>query len=136
MSTPPSLQGFGEFERLQEDLPMESVVHHLRTSLCSVMQVYLDQTGHPKDGIFKLVIEFPEEYPNKSPTIRFLSRMFHPNVYNGWSPTYDFSSILISIQSLLDELKPNSPVNNQATQLHQKYEKRVSAIVEQSWNNS
>ena len=81
LTSEPSLQGFGEFERLQEDLPMESVVHHLRTSLCSVMQVYLDQTGHPKDGIFKLVIEFPEEYPNKSPTIRFLSRMFHPNVY-------------------------------------------------------
>lgn len=30
-------------------------------------------------GTFKLVIEFSEEYPNKPPTVRFLSKMFHPN---------------------------------------------------------
>lgn len=86
-------------------------------------------------GTFKLVIEFSEEYPNKPPTVRFISKMFHPNgepltvefwdnervrcfwlmifscmlVYadgsicldilqNRWSPTYDVSSILTSIQ--------------------------------------
>lgn len=74
--------------------------------------------------------------------------MFHPNVYadgsicldilqNRWSPTYDVSSILTSIQSLLDEPNPNSPANSQAAQLYQEnkreYEKRVTAIVEQSW---
>ncbi|NXB49738.1 UBE2B enzyme, partial [Leucopsar rothschildi] len=102
-------------------------------------------------GTFKLVIEFSEEYPNKPPTVRFLSKMFHPNVYadgsicldilqNRWSPTYDVSSILTSIQSLLDEPNPNSPANSQAAQLYQEnkreYEKRVSAVVEQSWNDS
>ncbi|XP_059126503.1 ubiquitin-conjugating enzyme E2 B isoform X3 [Peromyscus eremicus] len=104
-----------------------------------------------RQGTFKLVIEFSEEYPNKPPTVRFLSKMFHPNVYadgsicldilqNRWSPTYDVSSILTSIQSLLDEPNPNSPANSQAAQLYQEnkreYEKRVSAIVEQSWNDS
>ncbi|NWR19241.1 UBE2B enzyme, partial [Emberiza fucata] len=103
------------------------------------------------NSTFKLVIEFSEEYPNKPPTVRFLSKMFHPNVYadgsicldilqNRWSPTYDVSSILTSIQSLLDEPNPNSPANSQAAQLYQEnkreYEKRVSAIVEQSWNDS
>uniref|UniRef100_A0A8C2IFL2 Ubiquitin-conjugating enzyme E2B (RAD6 homolog) n=1 Tax=Cyprinus carpio TaxID=7962 RepID=A0A8C2IFL2_CYPCA len=98
-----------------------------------------------------LVIEFSEEYPNKPPTVRFISKMFHPNVYadgsicldilqNRWSPTYDVSSILTSIQSLLDEPNPNSPANSQAAQLYQEnkreYEKRVSAIVEQSWLDS
>uniref|UniRef100_A0A8C9DD38 Ubiquitin conjugating enzyme E2 A n=1 Tax=Prolemur simus TaxID=1328070 RepID=A0A8C9DD38_PROSS len=101
-------------------------------------------------GTFKLTIEFTEEYPNKPPTVRFISKMFHPNVYadgsicldilqNRWSPTYDVSSILTSIQSLLDEPNPNSPANSQAAQLYQEnkreYEKRVSAIVEQSWRD-
>lgn len=44
------------------------------------------------------------------------------------------------VQSLLDEPNPNSPANSQAAQLYQEnkreYEKRVSAIVEQSWNDS
>lgn len=76
--------------------------------------------------------------------------MFHPNVYadggicldilqNRWSPTYDVSAILTSIQSLLDEPNPNSPANSVAAQLYQEnrreYEKRVAAIVEQSWLN-
>ena len=58
---------------------------------------------------------------------------------NRWSPTYDVSAILTSIQSLLDEPNPNSPANSVAAQLYQEnrreYEKRVAAIVEQSWLN-
>lgn len=49
-----------------------------------------------------------------------------------------FSSLFSSFpQSLLDEPNPNSPANSQAAQLYQEnkreYEKRVTAIVEQSW---
>jgi len=101
-----------------------------------------------EDGTFKLQIEFSEEYPNKPPKVRFMSKMFHPNVYNDgqicldilqnrWSPTYDVSSILTSIQSLLDEPNPNSPANAEAAQLFQEnrreYERRVGDIVEKSW---
>ena len=49
------------------------------------------------------------------------------------------SAILTSIQSLLDEPNPSSPANSLAAQLYQEnrreYEKRVAAIVEQSWLN-
>lgn len=103
-----------------------------------------------EDGTFKLTLEFTEEYPNKPPTVKFVSKMFHPNVYtdgsicldilqNRWSPTYDVAAILTSIQSLLDEPNPNSPANSLAAQLYQEnrreYEKRVQQIVEQSWLN-
>ncbi|VDN18338.1 unnamed protein product [Gongylonema pulchrum] len=99
-----------------------------------------------EDGTFKLTLEFSEEYPNKPPTVKFVSKMFHPNVYadgsicldilqNRWSPTYDVAAILTSIQSLLDEPNPNSPANSLAAQLYQEnrreYEKRVQQIVEQ-----
>lgn len=30
-------------------------------------------------GTFKLKIEFSEEYPNKPPSVKFVSKMFHPN---------------------------------------------------------
>ncbi|CAN6877014.1 unnamed protein product [Brassica oleracea] len=29
--------------------------------------------------LFKLSLQFSEDYPNKPPTVRFVSRMFHPN---------------------------------------------------------
>lgn len=48
-------------------------------------------------------------------------------------------NVFLSAQSLLDEPNPNSPANSQAAQLYQEnkreYEKRVSAIVEQSWRD-
>lgn len=51
-----------------------------------------------------------------------------------------FLIFFLSLQSLLDEPNPNSPANSQAAQLYQEnkreYEKRVSAVVEQSWNDS
>ena len=44
------------------------------------------------------------------------------------------------MQSLLDEPNPNSPANSQAAQLYQEsrreYEKKVLAIVEESWMNA
>ena len=33
----------------------------------------------PRAGTFKLTLTFTEDYPNKAPTVRFESKMFHPN---------------------------------------------------------
>ena len=60
-----------------------------------------------------------------------------PILHYRWSPTYDVSAILTSIQSLLSDPNPNSPANSMAAQLfkenRREYEKRVKACVEQSW---
>ena len=32
-----------------------------------------------EDGIFKLSLNFTEEYPHKAPDVRFVSKIFHPN---------------------------------------------------------
>ena len=80
-------------------------------------------------GVFRLVLEFTEDYPNKPPKVKFLTKMFHPNIYNDgsicldilshqWSPVYDVSSILTSIQSLLCDPNVNSPANNEAAQMY------------------
>jgi ubiquitin-conjugating enzyme E2 A len=101
-----------------------------------------------EDGTFKLLLTFDDSYPNKPPTVKFLSRMYHPNVYangelcldilqNRWSPTYDVAAILTSIQSLLHDPNPNSPANAEAAQLYREnmkeYIRRVKATVEESW---
>jgi len=100
-----------------------------------------------EDGTFRLVMHFEEQYPNKPPGVRFISQMFHPNVYgtgelcldilqNRWSPTYDVAAILTSIQrychmtsaherprltrsrSLLNDPNTSSPANVEASNLY------------------
>ena len=116
-----------------------------RTHCTSLALTALSRT---QDGTFKLSLEFTEEYPNKAPTVKFVTRMFHPNIYadgsicldilqNQWSPIYDISAILTSIQSLLCDPNPASPANSEAARLYQEnrreYTIRVKEIVEQSW---
>ena len=99
-------------------------------------------------GSFKLILEFSEEYPTKPPVVKFISPMFHPNIYgdgkicldilsNQWSPIYDVHTILASIQSLLTDPNPDSPANAEASRLYteniQEYYKRVKDCVENSW---
>jgi len=100
-------------------------------------------------GSFKLLLEFTEEYPTKPPVIKFITNMFHPNIYadgricldiltNQWSPIYDVHTVLTSIQSLLSDPNPESPANAEAARLYseniQEYYKRVKECVDNSWN--
>lgn len=32
-----------------------------------------------EDGIFRLSMDFSEDYPQKAPTVKFVSNIFHPN---------------------------------------------------------
>lgn len=98
-------------------------------------------------GTFRLTMKFTEEYPNKPPSVKFLTKMFHPNIYvNGdicldilqdkWSPIYDVCAVLRSIQSLLNDPNTKSPANKEAAELFesnkQEYQSRVLEFVEDS----
>ncbi|XP_054440455.1 ubiquitin-conjugating enzyme E2 A-like isoform X1 [Pteronotus mesoamericanus] len=136
-----------DFRRLQEDPPAE--VSGAQSKNIMVWDaVILGPEGISfEDRQCKLSMEFTEVCPNKPPTIGFVSKMLHLNVYtessicldilqNHWSLTYDVSSTLTSSQSLLDNPSPNSPASSQAATLYQEnkkgYEKRVSVTVEQT----
>ncbi|AFZ79148.1 ubiquitin-conjugating enzyme E2, putative [Theileria equi strain WA] len=99
-------------------------------------------------GTFHLIIKFSEDYPTKPPSVRFLSKMFHPNIYgdgkicldilqNQWTPMYDIASVLMSIQSLLNDPNPMSPANTEAAEIYTGnrplYERKVIQCVEDSW---
>ncbi|CAH3125845.1 ubiquitin-conjugating enzyme E2 A [Pocillopora verrucosa] len=152
MTTPARRRLMRDFKKLQDDPPTGVTGAPTENNIMLWNAVIFGPDDTPfEGGTFRLTMEFTEEYPNKAPTVKFISKMFHPNVYadggicldilqNRWSPTYDVAAILTSVQSLLDEPNPNSPANSLAAQLYQEnkreYEKKVIAIVEQSWQST
>jgi ubiquitin-conjugating enzyme E2 I len=82
-------------------------------------------------GVYKVTMEFSEEYPSKPPKCKFVPPLFHPNVYpsgticlsilneeEGWRPAITIKQVLIGIQDLLDTPNPNSPAQSEAYHLY------------------
>ncbi|KAJ3329892.1 Ubiquitin-conjugating enzyme E2 2 [Blyttiomyces sp. JEL0837] len=152
MSTPAKRRLMRDFKRLQTDPPEGVSGAPCPDNVLVWNAVIFGPEDTPfEDGTFKLVLTFDESYPTKPPHVRFISKMFHPNVYangdlcldilqNRWSPTYDAAAILTSIQSLLHDPNPNSPANAEAARLFQEdrkaYNRRVRETVEESWVDS
>uniref|UniRef100_A0A0E0KZ92 E2 ubiquitin-conjugating enzyme n=1 Tax=Oryza punctata TaxID=4537 RepID=A0A0E0KZ92_ORYPU len=149
MSTPARKRLMRDFKRLMQDPPAGISGAPQDNNIMLWNAVIFGPDDTPWDGgTFKLTLQFTEDYPNKPPTVRFVSRMFHPNIYadgsicldilqNQWSPIYDVAAILTSIQSLLCDPNPNSPANSEAARLFsenkREYNRKVREIVEQSW---
>jgi ubiquitin-conjugating enzyme E2 I len=95
-------------------------------------------------GLYKVMLEFSEEYPSKPPKCKFVPPLFHPNVYpsgticlsilneeEGWRPAITVKQMLLGIQDLLDTPNPNSPAQSEAYNLFinnkAEYKRRVKA---------
>eukprot|EP00042_Codosiga_hollandica_P000287 m.923298 g.923298 ORF g.923298 m.923298 type:complete len:149 (+) comp108384_c0_seq1:134-580(+) len=72
-------------------------------------------------GVFFLNVTFPTDYPFKPPTIKFLTKIYHPNINasgnicldilkKNWSPALTASKVLLSISSLLCDANPEDPL--------------------------
>lgn len=96
-------------------------------------------------GYFKALLKFPPDYPYSPPSMRFLTKVWHPNVYeNGdlcisilhppvddpqsgelpcerWNPTQNVRTILLSVISLLNEPNTFSPANVDASVMYRRW---------------
>ncbi|KAF3789486.1 Ubiquitin-conjugating enzyme E2 2 [Nymphaea thermarum] len=80
MSTPARKRLMRDFKRLQQDPPAGISGAPQDNNIMLWNAVIFGPDDTPWDGgTFKLTLQFTEDYPNKPPTVRFVSRMFHPN---------------------------------------------------------
>ncbi|CAG9997695.1 unnamed protein product [Clonostachys byssicola] len=110
MSTAARRRLMRDFKRMQTDPPAGVSASPVPDNVMTWNAVIIGPADTPfEDGTFRLVMQFEEQYPNKPPQVKFISQMFHPNVYatgelcldilqNRWSPTYDVAAVLTSIQ--------------------------------------
>ena len=106
-----------------------------------------------ENGIFKLVMIFCHEYPYKPPQIKFLTRIFHPNMSpdgtvgpeilkRNWSPATTVALIIKSLIYLLDNpwLDDETNYNPKAADLFQtnklNYKKFVNDCVDESLDDA
>lgn len=81
MSTAARKRLMRDFKRLQKDPPVGIQAAPLDNNVMAWQAVILGPDDTPwEGGTFKLLLEFTEDYPNKPPVVRFLSKLFHPNV--------------------------------------------------------
>ena len=109
-------------------------------------------------GLFKAILTFPEDFPQNPPEMKFITEMWHPNIYKDgrvcisilhppgidkfneqekaeerWRPVLGVEQILISVISMLNEPNCDSPANIDAGVMFRnnraEYDKKVKQLV-------
>ena len=115
-------------------------------------------------GCFRAKLVFPSEYPLMPPKMKFVTPIFHPNIYASgevcisilhppeedkygyesaaerWSPVQTPETILLSVISMLSSPNDESPANIEAGKLWREdpkeFKKRVRKCVRDSQENA
>ena len=94
MTTPARKRLMRDFKKLSEDPPSGVSGTPSEGDIMKWNCVIFGPQDTPfEDGTFKLSITFSEEYPNKAPIVKFVSKMFHPNIYADGSVCLDILQV-------------------------------------------
>lgn len=124
---------------------MALLSHHMKVCRYAPRVFTRESANASLGGIFKLELFLPEDYPMTPPKIRFLTKIYHPNIdklgricldvlksesksiyqsfyplsryaTGNWSPALQIRTILLSIQALLGAPNPDDPLANDVAQ--------------------
>ena len=128
-----------ELSKLQSDSDkLEGIIIETPTDLMLWHAKIKGPTNSPfENGVFDIELKFDTDYPIKPPSVKFLTQMYHPNIYRDgkicidilqseWTPAQN-------IISLLMDPNTSSPANRDAAILYNSditaYEQKVKNII-------
>jgi len=100
------------------------------------------QSSPYEGGNFKLELFLPEEYPMSAPKVRFMTKIYHPNIdklgricldilKDKWSPALQIRTVLLSIQALLSAPNPDDPLANDVAEMWKTNEENAVLLAKQ-----
>lgn len=134
-----------EIEKIKDDKDIRIISHDENYS--NILAEIRGPIDSPyENGKFQLKIVIPQEYPFVPPKVKFETLVWHPNISSvtgaicidilkdGWSPALSIYSVLISLQSLLNEPVPEDPqdavVASQYLNNHEEFVKTAQSWVQ------
>lgn len=97
-----------------------------------------------EDGLFELELFLPDDYPMLPPKVRFITKVYHPNIdklgricldilKDKWSPALQIRTVLLSIQALLGAPNPDDPLANDVAK-HWKDDEHGAIMQAREWS--
>ena len=115
-------------------------------------------------GYFKAILTFPQDFPQNPPEMKFITEMWHPNIYKDgkvcisilhspgvdqfneqekaderWRPSLGVEQIIVSVISMLNDPNCDSPANIDASIMFknkpEEYKKKVRQLVLKSMDD-
>lgn len=90
-----------------------------------------------KEGAFRVKLEFPKEYPFKAPSLKFMTKIYHPNVSEDgnvclnildakhWKPSVNVEQILQALFNIINKPEVDHPLR---TELADQFKKKLDAF--------
>ncbi|KAF6212397.1 hypothetical protein GE061_012919 [Apolygus lucorum] len=115
--------------------PVPGIV--VKPDLSNLRYFQIEMSGPPDTpydgGTFELELFLPKDYPMAPPRVRFLTKIYHPNIDHlgricldvlkeRWTPALQIRTALLSIQSLLASPNPDSALNDEVAEQWRKNE--------------
>jgi ubiquitin-conjugating enzyme E2 T len=110
--------------------------------------IYGPKESPYENGKYRIDISIPEAYPNRPPIIKFLTKVFHPNISlagvvclnilksppNGdWKPSINLPKTILCIHNLLFDPNPADPLNYDAGALYSENKLKFNETAKE-WN--